>query len=140
MGQNERQPFRGWLIVYVVGLALLMVHGLELTVASVIVYTHPSLGGLATSFPLPKLLFYVITNVMLILYTIILFILMAKRRRSAIAHNELFNILSVVFLLSWFVLGMKSVVGTFVDAVPSILLLAYILASSQVRRTFTASA
>jgi hypothetical protein len=62
---------------------------------------------------------------------------MFKRKRSAIPHNVVFNVLSVVFLVCWHFLGMKSTVGTLIDSVPGIVMGIYILTSRRVRRTFT---
>ena len=36
---------RGLLLVYVIVLVLLLLHGLELTVAAIIIYAKPSLAG-----------------------------------------------------------------------------------------------
>jgi Protein of unknown function (DUF2569) len=129
-------PISGWLIVYLVALAGLALHGLELTIASVIIYANPSLAGLTSFVSLPALLLYVIPNVILILYTVVLYVLMFARKRSAIAHNVVFNILSVVVLVGWHVFHMKSTLGTLVDSVPNIVLLIYILRSKRVSRTF----
>lgn len=130
---TPKKPIRGWFIVYIIVLTVLLLHGLELTVASIIIYINPSLAGLKTFVPLSALLFYVVTNVILILYTIGLYILIAKRKRSAILHNIIFNVLSVVFLFGWHFFGMKSVLGTFIDTLPSVMLLAYIVFSKRLR-------
>ena len=136
-GQREAPPrIRGWLLAYIAVLAFLLVHGAALTIASVVNYAHPSAAGLHSSVPLSFLLFYVVTNVMLILYTAALFILMSRRRKSAIVNNILFNILSVAFLLTWHILGEKSNVGTIIDSIPSLVCAAYILLSRRVRNTF----
>jgi 4-hydroxybenzoate polyprenyltransferase len=73
----------------------------------------------------------------LIIYAIVLFILMFRKRRAAIAHNVIFNALSVLVLVGWHFAGEKSNVGTFVDALPSIVSLWYFLVSKRVRATFT---
>lgn len=106
-------------MVYIVVLAILLLHGAELTIASIIIYAHPSAAGLHTFIPLSSLLFYVATNTFLTLYTVALFILIAQRRRSAIIHNILYNVLSVAFLVAWHFAGEKSNIGTFVDAAPT---------------------
>jgi hypothetical protein len=111
-------------------------HGLALTVASIIIYADPSVAGLTEFVPLPVRLFYVVTNVLLILYTIVLYVLMLSRKQSAIAHNVIFNILSVVFLVAWHFLDMKSMHGTVVDAVPNIVCSVYIPRFQRVRWTF----
>jgi hypothetical protein len=127
---------RGWLLVYTISLAYLLLHGAGLTIASLVIYAHPALAGLRSFVPLRFLVLYVATNVLLILYTITLFVLMARKRRAAIVHNVIFNVLGVVFLLAWHVLGEKSNVGTVVDTLPYLIGLAYVLRSRRVRNTF----
>ena len=127
---------RGWLLVYVISLAYLLLHGAGLTTASLVIYAHPALAGLRSFVPLRFLVLYVATNVLLILYTITLFVLMARKRRAAIVHNVIFNVLGVAFLLAWHVLGEKSNVGTVVDTLPYLIGLAYVLRSRRVRNTF----
>ena len=140
---KESEGIRGWLLVYVVALALITVHGMALTIASINVYTKPSAAGVASSAalkslsPLSALLLYDITNVLLIIYAIVLFILMFRRRKAAIAHNIIFNAISVLLLVGWHFTGTKSNVGTFVDALPSLVSLWYFLVSKRVRTTFT---
>lgn len=134
--EAERPPIRGWLVVYLVVLAGLAAHGLELTIASLIVGADPSLAGLTSFVPVPALVFYVVSNAVLILYVVLLYVLMFRRKRSAIAHNVVFNALSVVFLLGWHAFHMKSTVGLAIDVVPNILMTAYILTSERVRHTF----
>jgi hypothetical protein len=131
----EWPPIRGWLIVYLVVLALLTAHGLELTIASLIIAADPSLARLASFVPVPALLFYVISNALLIFYAALLYVLMFRRRRSAIAHNVVFNALSAAFLLAWHVFGMKSMLGVLIDIVPNVLMTAYILTSKRVKQT-----
>ena len=67
---------------------------------------------------------------------IYLFILMKRRRRSAIIHNIIFSILSVVFLVTWHAIGEKSTMGTLVDSIPSLVIVVYFLLSRRVRKTF----
>jgi hypothetical protein len=129
-------PIRGWLLVYIAVLAYLGFHGAALTTASIIVHAHPAAGGLHSSFPVISLLFYVITNVVLLGYTVVLFVLMSRRLRSSILNNILFNISSVVFLVAWHLIGAKSSVGTLVDSAPNLVGAAYILLSNRVRSTF----
>jgi hypothetical protein len=130
-------PIRGWLLVYIAVLAFLGLHGAALTVASIVIYAHPAAAGVHASIPLISLLFYVTTNVILILYTAVLFILMSRRLRSAIINNIIFNISSMVFLVAWHLIGAKSNVGTLVDSAPNLAGAAYILLSRRVRSTFT---
>jgi hypothetical protein len=140
---KESEGIRGWLLVYVVALALITVHGMALTMASINVYTRPSAAGAASSAalkslsPLSALLLYDITNVLLIMYAIVLFILMFRRRKTAIAHNIIFNAISVLLLVGWHFTGTKSDVGTLVDALPGLVSLWYFLVSKRVRTTFT---
>jgi hypothetical protein len=101
-----------------------------------VIYHHPEAGGLHSSFPLGFLLFYVITNVVLILYGIYALALVALRRRSAIVHNAACNLLSAAFLVAWHFLGEKSNVGTVVDSLPGLVSAAYFLRSKRVRATF----
>lgn len=129
-------PMRGWLLVYIAVLACLGLHGAALTTASIVVYAHPATAGLHSSVPLISLLFYVATNVILILYTVVLFILMSRRLIAAIINNVIFNISSIVFLVAWHLIGEKSNVGTLVDSAPNLIGVAYILLSRRVRSTF----
>jgi hypothetical protein len=131
-----RTPIRGWLVVYVVALAGLALHGLALTVASLIIAADPSLVGLTSFVSAPALIFYVASNASLILYTVVLYVLMGKRKRSAVAHNVIFNILSLAFLVGWHAMGMKSTVGLAIDAIPPALMAAYFVTAGRVRRTF----
>lgn len=124
---------RGWLLVYMVALAALLLHGAVLTIGSIVIYA--SAAG-QHSVPLGFLLFYVATNVILAVYGVRLFILMRRRRRSAIINNVAFNILAVLFLVSWHLFGEKSNIGTVVDALPNLSFAAYFLLSRRVRNTF----
>jgi hypothetical protein len=119
-----------------IALAIFSLHALGLTIASLIINAHPSLVGMQSFIPLGALLFYVITNLIEVVYAIVLFVLMFKKKRSAIINNIIFNVLSVVFLLSWHLIGEKSVIGTFVDALPGLIGVGYFLASKRVRNTF----
>lgn len=71
---GKDEPIGDWLVVYLAVLAVLLFHGLALTVASIIIYADPSVAGLTELVPLPALLFYVVTNVLPILYTIVLYV------------------------------------------------------------------
>jgi hypothetical protein len=136
---SESRSIRGWLLVYVVALAFITVHGVALTIASIIIYINPSAPE-ATSFtPLSGLLFYDITSAILIIYAIVLFVPMFGRKRAAIVHNIIFNSISVLLLIIWHFAGQKSNVGTFVDALPSLVSIGYFLVSKRVRTTFTNS-
>jgi Protein of unknown function (DUF2569) len=130
---------RGWLLVYMVVLAAELAHDLMLTIGSLIIYADPSLAGLDSFIPLWALLIYVVSNFGFVAYGVVLFVLMLRKRRAAIANNNLFNALSVAFLVSWFFLGAKSPAGTVVDSVPALAAIAYFARSRRVRNTFTAA-
>jgi Protein of unknown function (DUF2569) len=134
---NGAEPIRGWLIVYLVVLAGLTAHGLALTIASLIIGADPSLAGLTSFVPAPALAFYVVSNAVLILYAALLFVLMSRRKRAAVVHNVVFNVLSVIFLLGWHALHMKSTLGVAIDVIPNLLMTAYILRSKRVRKTLS---
>lgn len=137
VGQRAALPkVRGWLLVYIAGLAVMLVHGAALTIGSIVIYADPAAAGLHSFVPLGFLLLYVTTNIILIVYAIFLFVLMARRRRSAIMHNIVFNLLSVAFLVTWHVFGEKSNFGTLVDSVPGLVGAAYFMLSRRVRNTF----
>jgi hypothetical protein len=131
-----KNGIRGWLLVYVIALALFSIHALGLTIASLIINAHPSLVGMQSFIPLSDLLFCVITNLIEVVYAIALFVLMLKKKKAAIINNIIFNVLSVVFLLSWHFIGEKSVIGTFVDSLPGLIGVGYFLISRRVRDTF----
>jgi len=136
-GQARELPrIRGFLLVYLIALTIFALHGSLLTVGSVVVNAHSALTGSHSHVQLGFLVYYVITNLALILYVIYLFVLMSRRRRSAIVHNIVFNILAVVFLISWHVFGEKSNIGTIIDSVPNLVAAAYFLLSRRVRKTF----
>jgi len=130
---------RGWLLVYMVGLAIQAVHGLGLTVGAVVIFTDPARAGLTSFVPLGALLFYVITNIVLAVYTAVVLSLMRRRREAAIVNSIVLNCLTVLFLTLWHLFGEKSPVGTIVDSLPGLIGIAYILRSRRVRRTFVRS-
>ncbi len=125
--------------MYMAGLVVQALHGLALTVAAVVIYAKPALAGLTSFGPLGWLLFYVVANVVLAVYTAVLLVLMLQHRKAAIANNIVFNFLSVLFLIVWHFLGEKSLVGTVVDALPGLVGLGYVLTSKRVRGTFVCS-
>ncbi len=137
MAQPRLVGIRGWLLLYMVGLAAEIAHGLALTIGSLVIYSKPSLAGLHSFVPLWALLIYVISNLGLIAYGVVLFGLMSRERKAAIAHNILFNALSVAFLVIWFVLSAKSPIGTVADSLPALAAIAYFSRSRRVRNTFT---
>ena len=86
------------------------------------------------------LLIYVISNLGLVAYGVVLFALMSRERKAAIANNILFNALSIAFLVIWFFLSAKSPIGTVVDSLPGLAAIAYFARSRRVRNTFTNAA
>ena len=134
---GEPRGIAGWLLLYVIALAFLVVHGLGLTVGAIVIYSDPAIAGLHTFIPLAGLLYYVLTNTAGAVYTVVLFTLMFKRRHSAIANNIVFNILSASIVVSWHLMGAKSPVGTVIDVLPYLVGLCYFLTSKRVRNTFT---
>jgi hypothetical protein len=129
----------GWLLIYTVALAVELAHGLALTIGSLVIYTSPSLAGLHSFIPFWGLLIYVVSNLALVAYGVVLFVLMSRERKAAIAQNILFNALSIAFLIVWFFLSAKSPIGTVVDSLPGLAAIAYFSRSRRVRNTFTAS-
>jgi hypothetical protein len=123
-------------MVYIAVVAGLLAHAALLTVGAIVVYSDPAAAGLRSFVPLGALLFYAATNVGLILYGAVLFVMMRRRRRSFIANNVVFNLLSVAFLLAWHLIGEKSNIGTLIDSAPNLVGAAYILLSRRVRSTF----
>ena len=109
---------RGWLLLYVDALAVDLAHGLALTIGALVIYAKPSLAGLHSFIPLWALLIYVVSNLGLLAYGVVLFVLMAKGARTAIANNILLHTFSIAFLVIWFFLSAKSPIGTVVDALP----------------------
>lgn len=135
-GQSAPPRIRGLLLLYVIALVPFLLHAGVLTVGSMLSYAHPAAAGLHSRVPLGFLIYYVISNVTLLAYGIVLFVLMIRRRRPAIVNNVIFNILAVVFLLSWHLLGEKSTIGTVIDSVPNLVGAVYIVTSARVRKTF----
>jgi hypothetical protein len=86
--RSDLVGIRGWLFVYVIGLGMQAFHGLVLTIGALIINTRPTLAGLNSFVPLPSLLVYVVSNLIVVLYTVALYVLMLKRRKSAIANKR----------------------------------------------------
>jgi hypothetical protein len=140
VAQPRLVGIRGWLALYMVGLAAELAHDLALTIGSLVIYTKPSLAGLHSFIPLWALLIYVSSNLGLVAYGVVLFVLMSRERKAAIANNILFNALSIAFLVLWFFLSAKSPIGTVVDSLPGLAAIAYFSRSRRVRNTFTNAA
>lgn len=137
VAQTKLVGVRGWLLLYMLGLAAELAHGLALTIGSMVIYIRPSLAGLHSFIPLWALVIYVVSNLGLVAYGLVLFVLMSTGRKAAIAHNIVFNVLSIAFLVVWFSLSAKSPVGTVIDALPGLAAIAYFTRSRRVRNTFT---
>jgi hypothetical protein len=135
--ESDRPPQRigGLLAVYVVVVGIGFLHGLGLTVASVIINANPSPAGLSAPLPWGYVAFYLVGNVILAAYAVVLVRLIAKKRKSAIAHNAVYGILTIIFLAAWHFLGMKSLVGTVVDSLPGVVGILYFALSARVKET-----
>lgn len=130
------EPIKGWLTVYLVALGFVTLRAAVLTLASLVIHAHPAAYNV-TSFPLWQLLVYVITNGVIIAYAGLLYVLMFQKKRSAITHNMIFNVMVVLLFFGWCSLGLMTVVSTLVDATFSFVMLVYMVTSKQVIRTFT---
>lgn len=125
----------GLLAAYVVVQGVLVFHGLGLTVAAVIVNANPSLGGLSEPLPWSYIAFYVATNVVLAVYSVVLIRLIFTRRKSTLVHNAVWAIMTIVFLVIWHLLGMKSLIGVFIDSSPGLVGMLYLSLSTRAKRT-----
>ncbi|MHB1929048.1 MAG: hypothetical protein ACYCUG_06440 [Acidimicrobiales bacterium] len=103
---------------------------------AIVIFADPGQAGLTSFVPLGALLFYVITNIVLAIYTAVVLSLMIRRRRAAIVNTVVLNCLTVLFLTLWHLFGEKSPLGTIVDSIPGLVGIAYILRSRRVRGTF----
>jgi len=129
----------GWLLIYVIGRAGLLVHQLQLTVGAIVIYADPAVAGLRTFVPLSALLLYEATNWLLVGLTVMAFVLIRRRSRAAISVNLALSGLSLAALVVWEFLGLKSRAGIIIDATPALFGLWYFLTSRRVRNTFTRS-
>ncbi|RLP86010.1 DUF2569 family protein [Micromonospora sp. BL4] len=125
----------GLLAGYVVVLVLLLIHGIGLTIATLVIDANPSLVGMTELGPESHIVFYVVTNCLLAVYTVVLLWLICTRRRAAIVHNYLYCAISIGCLVAWNVLGMKSPIGTVIDSLPGIVGIVYFANSTRVKRT-----
>jgi Protein of unknown function (DUF2569) len=135
--ESHRPPQRigGLLAVYVVVLVIGFLHGLGLTVASVIINANPSHAGQSAPLPWGYIAFYLVSNVILAAYAVVLVRLIVKKRNSAIVHNAVYGILTITFLAAWHFLGMKSLMGTVVDSLPGVVGILYFALSARVKET-----
>ncbi len=125
----------GLLILYLVGQGYLALHGLGLTVASVIINAKPGLAGVSQPKPRGSIAFYVATNVVLATGSIALIVLSIKKQRVAIPINAVWAVATIVCLVAWYLLGMKSPTGVVVDSTPGMVGLVYFALSGRVRET-----
>lgn len=125
--------------MYMVYLVYQALHGLLLTLGAIVVSANPSLAGLTSFVSRGALVFYVVANVAIAIYTAVVLALMIRRRKAAIVHSIILCCLTPLFLVSWHVLGEKSYIGTVVDSLPGLVGIAYILRSRRVRGTFVRS-
>ena len=134
---RPRKRIGGYLAVYVAVLIILIVHGLGLSVAAIIVNANPSLGGLSEAVPWTHIVYYVVSNVALAAYTVLILRLIVQRRVAAIHHNAIWAVLTVAALVSWYALGMKFAIGVVIDSAPGIVGAIYLAKSTRVSRTLT---
>ncbi len=138
-GPRSPAGIDGWLMIYVIGRIGLLVHQLQLTVGAIVVYVDPAVAGLRSFVPLSALLFYEATNWLLVGLTIVGLLLIRRRSSAAIAVNLALCGLWLVALVGWQFLGLKSPIGTIIDATPAFFGLWYFLTSKRVRNTLTRS-
>jgi hypothetical protein len=129
----------GWLLIYVIGRAGLLLHQLQLTVGAIVIYADPAVAGRRTFVPLSALLLYEATNWLLVGLTVLAFVLIGRRSRTAISVNLALSGLWLAALVVWQFLGLKSPAGTIIDATPALFGLWYFVTSRRVRNTFTRS-
>jgi hypothetical protein len=129
----------GLLTGYVVLLVLLLIHGIGLTIATLVIDANPALVGMTNLGPESHIVFYVVTNCLLAVYTLVLLWLICTKRRAAIAHNYLYCALSISCLVAWNLLGMKSPIGTVIDSLPGVVGIVYFAKSTQVKHTLRRS-
>lgn len=129
----------GWLLIYVIGRAGLLLHQLQLTVGAIVIFADPAVAGLRTFVPLSAFLLYEATNWLLVGLTVLAFVLICRRGRAAIWVDLALSGLWLAALVGWQFLGLKSPAGTIIDATPAVFGLWYFLTSTRVRNTFTRS-
>jgi hypothetical protein len=139
LGAQAPTGIGGWLLVYVIGRAGLLLHQLQLTVGAIVIYADPAVAGRRTFVPLSAFLLYEATNWLLVGLTIVAFVLIGRRSRAAISVNLALSGLWLAALVVWQFLGLKSPAGTIIDGTPALFGLSYFLTSTRVRNTFTRS-
>lgn len=138
-GTTAPRGIGGWLLIYVIGRASLLLHQLQLTVGAIVIFADPAVAGLRTFVPLSAFLLYEATNWLLVGFTVLAFVLIRRRSRAAIWVNLALSGLWLAALVVWQFLGLKSPAGTIIDATPALFGLGYFLTSRRVRNTFTRS-
>ena len=136
-GMRLRKGIGGWLLIYVIGRAGLLLHQLQLTVGAIVSYADPAVAGRRTFVPLSALLLYEVTNWLLVGLTVLAFVLIRRRSQAAISVNLALSGLWLAALVVWQFLGLKSPAGTIIDAIPALFGAWYFLTSRRVRNTFT---
>jgi hypothetical protein len=101
-----------------------------------VIYADPAVAGRRTFVPLGPFLFYEATNWLLVGLTVLAFVLIRRKSPTAIAANLVLSAAWLVALVVWQFIGLKSPIGTIIDATPAILGLGYFLRSRRVRNTF----
>lgn len=129
----------GWLLIYVIGRAGLLLHQLQLTVGAMVIFADPAVAGRRTFVPLSAFLLYEATNWLLVGLTVLAFVVIRRRSRAAISVNLALSGLWLAALVVWQFLGLKSPAGTIIDATPAVLGAWYFLTSTRVRNTFAQS-
>lgn len=125
----------GLLAGYMVVLVLLLIHGIGLTIATLVIDANPSLVEMTDLGPESHIVFYVVTNCLLAVYILVLLWLIRTKRRAAIVHNYLYCAISIGCLVAWNLLGMKSPIGTVIDSLPGVVGIVYFATSIRVKRT-----
>ena len=138
-GTRAPKGIGGWLVIYVIGRAGLLLHQLQLTVGAIIIYADPAVAGRRTFVSLGAFLLYEATNWLMVGLTVLAFVLIRRRSRAAISVNLALCALWLAALVVWQFLGLKSPAGTIIDATPALFGAWYFLTSTRVRNTFTHS-
>jgi hypothetical protein len=135
-GSSAPKRISGWLLAYVIGRVGLLLHQLQLTIGAAVIFTDPAVAGLRTFVPLSSLLFYEATNWLLVGLTVAALISIRRRSPAAIPVNLVLSGARLIALIVWQFLGLKSPIGTTIDATPALFAVWYFLTSKRVRNTF----
>lgn len=127
----------GWLLIYVIGRAALLLHELQVTVGAIVIYGEAAVAGRRTFVPLSAFLLYEATNWLLVALTVLAFVLIRRRSRAAISVSLALSGLWLAALVVWQFLGLRSPAGTSIDATPALFAAWYFLTSRRVKNTFT---